>query len=129
MTNVNCRPQLHGATTSEQYAQFHAGMEGLGFERTITRNGKTEHLPNGEYLALNLSTPFNLLALKIDALARQITGNPCKVTLWPVVDLAAVYTYGLEEDNSFGAQLGQLMGGYLANPAASPYGSLTGFKR
>jgi hypothetical protein len=58
MPNVICRAQLHKATTEGQYAEFHAKMRGFGLERKITRNRKVYHLPNGEYLGVNLSTPF-----------------------------------------------------------------------
>jgi hypothetical protein len=102
-------------------------MQELGFERTITRNGKTEHLPTGEYvglnLGLNLSSSLNLLALKIDVLARRITGYPCKMTLTPISGPEAIYTYGLEEDNRFSTQLGRLIGESMAK---APYGSFTG---
>jgi hypothetical protein len=123
MLNIQCRPELHRAITGEQYAEFHGGMQELGFERTITRNGKTEHLPTGEYVGLNLSSSLNVLALKIDVLARRISGYRCKMTLTPISGPEAIYTYGLEEDNSFSTQLGRLIGESMAK---APYGSFTG---
>jgi len=119
MPNVICRPQLHKATTEEQYAEFHTKMSGFGLERKITRNGKVYHLPNGEYLGVNLSTPFDLLALKIDAAARQITGYACELTLTPVREIAEIYIYGLKEDLSLETQLG-FFASLLAAPNSEP---------
>lgn len=126
MPNVVCRPQLHKATTEEQYAEFHAKMSGFGLERKITRNGKVYRLPNGEYLGVNLSPPFDLLALKIDAAARQITGYGCELTLAPVRDVADIYIYGLKEDLSFESQL-SMFGSLLAAGYSEPsYSALSG---
>jgi hypothetical protein len=87
VANVICRPELHGATTGEQYTEFHGGMKEFGLDRTITRDGKTFHLPSGEYIGLNVTTSFQLLALKIDALAMRITGYRCKLVLRQNSDL------------------------------------------
>ena len=124
MPNVICRPQLHRATTEEQYAEFHAKMSGFGLERKISRNGKVYHLPNGEYLGVNLSTPFDLLAIQIDAAARQITGYACELTLAPVKDIAEIYIYGLKEDLSFETQLGFFASLLAASPSYSPLSGL-----
>ena len=127
MPNVSCRPELHGATTREQYAKFHAGMKEFGFEQTILRDGTMRHLPTGEYLAVNISTPMNLLALKIAALALQITGNQClKLTLTPVRDPADIYIYGLDEEVSYASELGSF-GSLLAASYPGPsYSALSG---
>lgn len=124
MPNVVCRPQLHKATTEEQYAEFHAKMSGFGLERKITRNGKVYHLPNGEYLGVNLSTPFDLLGIQIDAAARQITGYACELTLAPVKDIAEIYIYGLKEDLSFESSLGFFASLLAASPSHSPLSGL-----
>lgn len=124
MPNVICRPQLHRATTEEQYAEFHAKMSGFGLERKITRNGKVYHLPNGEYLGVNLSTPFDLLAIQIDAAARQISGYACELTLAPVKDIAEIYIYGLKEDLSFETQLGFFASLHAASPSYIPLSGL-----
>src|ERR1039458_9343630 len=109
MPNVSCRPELHGATTREQYAKFHAGMKDFGFEQTIMRDGTMHHLPTGEYLAVNISTPMNLLALKIAGLALQVTGNKfLKLTLTPVRDPADIYIHGLDEEVSYASALAPL---------------------
>jgi hypothetical protein len=119
MPNVSCRPELHGATTREQYAKFHAGMKKFGFEQTIMRGGTIHHLPTGEYLAVNISTPMNLLALKIAGLALQITGNQClKLTLTPVRDPADIYIYGLDEEVSYASALSAL--GLSLTPPPQP---------
>lgn len=123
MSNVICRPQLHKATTEAQYAEFHAKMSSLGLERKITRNGKVYHLPNGEYLGVNHSTSFDLLAIQIDAAARQITGYSCELTLTPVKDIAEIYICGLKEDLSFETQLGFFASLLAASPS---YGPLSG---
>jgi hypothetical protein len=119
VANVICRPELHGSPTREQYNEFHAGLKEFGLERTITRDGKVFHLPTGEYLGLNVSTPFSLLTLKINSLAIRITGHQCKLTLTPVSDPAGIYIYGLEEDTSYESTLGAFAG--LGNLLASSY--------
>lgn len=121
MANVICRPELHGTPTREQYDQFHAGMKELGLERTITRDGKVFHLPTGEYLGLNLSSPLALLALKINALAIQITCHQCKLTLSPVSDPAGIYIYGLEEDVSYASALAAFA---MSLPSPQPFSAL-----
>ena len=121
MANVICRSELHGTPTREQYDQFHAGMKELGLERTITRDGKVFHLPTGEYLGLNLSTPLALLTLKINTLAIQITCHQCKLTLSPVSDPAGIYIYGLEEDVSYASQLGMFASLFLTPPPKPTY--------
>jgi hypothetical protein len=124
VANVSCRPELHGATTREQYAKFHAGMKEFGFEQTILRDGALHHLPTGEYLAVNISTPMNLLALKIAALALQITGNQClKLTLTPVRDPADIYIYGLDEEVSYASAL--VAFGIQASAAQPSYSALS----
>jgi len=126
VANVICRPELHGTPTREQYDQFHAGMKELGLERTITRDGKVFHLPTGEYLGLNLSTPLALLALKINALAIQISCHQCKLTLSPVSDPAGIYICGLEEEVSYASELGSF-GSLLAASYPGPsYSALSG---
>jgi hypothetical protein len=45
------------------------------------------------------------------------------MTLAPISGPEAIYSYGLEEDNSFSTQLGRLIGESLAK---APYGSFTG---
>lgn len=113
MANVICRPELHGSPTREQYDEFHVGLKEFGLERTITRDGKVFRLPKGEYLGVNVTAPFSLLALKINSLAIRITGQQCKLTLTPVSDLAGIYIYGLDEEpreTSFGEELGRLFG-------------------
>jgi hypothetical protein len=82
------------------------------------------HLPNAEYLGTNLSTPFDLLALKIDATARQITGYSCELTLTPVEDIADIYIYGLNEDRSFESQLSFFGSLLAASPNYSPLSGL-----
>jgi hypothetical protein len=128
VANVICRPELHGTPTREQYDQFHAGMKELGLERTITRDGKVFHLPTGEYLGLNLSTPLALLALKINALAIQISCHQCKLTLSPVSDPAGIYIYGLEEDVSYASALASLFGTQPAYPGFSALAALVSSK-
>lgn len=85
-------------------------MKDLGLERTITRDGKVFHLPKGEYLGLNVTTPFSLLTLKINSLAIRITCQQCKLTLTPVSDPAGIYIYGLDEDTSYESTLGAFAG-------------------
>src|ERR1019366_7182605 len=123
VANVICRPELHSATTREQYNEFHAGMEQFSLLRTITRDGKVFHLPTGEYLGLNLATSLNLLALKITALAIQITGYQCKLTLTPVRDPADIYIYGLDEEVSYASEFGSLLAASYPGPS---YSALSG---
>jgi hypothetical protein len=92
-------------------------MRQLGLVQTITRDGKVFHLPTGEYLGVNLSTSFNVLALKITALAIQTTGRQCKLTLTPVDDPARIYILGLEEDTSYESTLGAFASLFVASPA------------
>lgn len=118
MPNVICRAELHGSPTLAQYDEFHAGMKEFGLERTITRDGKVFHLPTGEYVGVNVSSYFSLLALQINTLAIRITRSQCKLTLTPVGDLDGIYIYGLVEDTSFESQLGAL--GRLASLFSAP---------
>jgi hypothetical protein len=99
--NVICRPELHDATTREQYTAFHAGMKEFGLLQTITRDGKVYRLPRAEYLGVNISASTALLALKINTLAISITGRQCKLTLTPVADISSIYIAGLEEEPSY----------------------------
>ena len=105
---VICRPELHGATTREQYDTFHAGMEELGLERTITRDGKVFHLPTGEYLGVNVTQFPRTLALKINVLAIRVTGHECKLTITPVSDPSEIIIFGLVEDTSYRSTFGAL---------------------
>jgi|SRR5208282_1224617 hypothetical protein len=104
MESVLCRAELHDATTREQYAAFHAGMGNFGLEQTITRNGVVSYLPTGAYLGVNLSTSLESLGKRIDFLALQITGHPCKLILAPV-NPASIYISGLESP-SFASEVG-----------------------
>jgi hypothetical protein len=133
MANVICRPELHHATSREQYDQFHAGMQEFGLERTITRGEKVFHLPTGEYLGVNLSTSLPLLALKITTLAIRITGNQCKLTLIPVTNPAEIYILGLEEQESYAPYLTPAPGDFMglaafarSHPAPTGYEALAG---
>ncbi len=112
MENVMCRPELHDATSGEQYRAFHAGMEQLGLGRTITSGERVFRLPTGEYLGVNLPS-LDSLANKINSLAIQITGYPCKLTLEPV-DPAKIYISGLEEEVPYFAELGVSLPGSFA---------------
>lgn len=126
MANVICRAELHGSPTREQYNEFHAGMKQLGLVQTITRDGKVFHLPTGEYLGVNLSTSFNLLALNITALAIRITSRQCKLTLTPVDDPAKIYILGLEEDTSYESMLGAYASLLAASYPGPSYSALSG---
>ncbi len=117
MANLICRAELHGSPTREQYDDFHAGMEALGLERTITRDGKVFRLPTGEYLGINLTTSSTLLALKISSLAFRITMSPCKLTIAPVSNPAEIYISGLEEVVSFASELGAFASLFLTSPS------------
>jgi hypothetical protein len=112
VANVICRPELYGSPTREQYNEFHAGMKQLGLVQTITR---------GEYLGVNMSTSFNLLALNITALAIRITGRQCKLTLTPVEDPAKIYILGLEEDTSYESTLGAFASLFFTPPPKPTY--------
>lgn len=103
MENVICRVELHDATTREQYDAFHAGMEQLGLERTITRNAVVSYLPTGAYLGVELYD-LESLAGKINPLAVQVTGYPCKLML-ASVNPASIFVSGLESP-SFADELG-----------------------
>jgi hypothetical protein len=109
--NVMCRPELHDATTREQYAAFHAEMEGLGLEQTLTRDGKVFRLPTGLYLGVNVSTPLESLNIRITLLAMKITGYAGKIALWPVDNPASISISGLEDVTpSFFSELGSMLG-------------------
>lgn len=103
--NVICRAELFGSPTREQYDHFHALMSGLGLERTITRDGKRYHLPTGEYLGVNVSSLLFTLTLQITKAALDVTSHTCKVTLTPVADVNEIVIAGLEEDQSYAAEL------------------------
>jgi hypothetical protein len=106
-----CRPELHDATTREQYDQFHAEMETLGFARTISRDGKEFRLPTGLYLGVNLPTYLELLNIRISLLAIKITGRACNLALWSIDNPANISISGLEDVTpSYGALLGLLDG-------------------
>lgn len=115
MATLICRAELHGSPTREQYDDFHAGMEALGLERTIDRDGKVFRLPTGEYLGVNLSTSSNLLALKISSLAFRITSSLCKLTITPVHNPAEIHISGLEEVVSFASELGAFASLFLTS--------------
>ncbi len=121
MANLICRAELHGSPTREQYDEFHAGMEALGLERTITRDGNVFRLPAGEYLGIDLSTSSTVLALKVNALAFRITANTCKLTIAPVSNPAEIYISGLEEVVSFASELGAFASLFLASPSQPSY--------
>jgi hypothetical protein len=121
MPDIECRPELHHATTEEQYDQFHTGMNELGLGRTLVRDGKVWKLPKAVYLGLNLATPFYLLDIKINALAIKITGNRCKLML-SYVDAATIYISGLEEVVSPWVQLLAGFPGYDSPYSTVPIG-------
>jgi hypothetical protein len=125
VATIICRPELHGATTREQYAEFHSGMNDLGLARTITQDGKVFHLPTGEYAGVNVSDSFRLLALKIDALAMRVSGNRCKLTLERVNSPADVFTYNLDEETSYASALAALFSSSPSQPI-SPLAALAG---
>jgi hypothetical protein len=102
MENVMCRPELHYAATREQYDAFHAGMGQLGLERTIMRNAVAYSLPTGVYVGETADVA--LLAIRIDALARQITGRPCALVL-ASVNPSSIHFSGLESP-SYADELG-----------------------
>jgi len=107
MPNVMCRPELHDATTREQYDQFHAEMETLGLVRTISRDGKDFRLPSGLYLGVNVPSSLEFLSIRISLLAIKITGHACKLALWPIDNPASIDISGLEDVTpSYGALLG-----------------------
>jgi hypothetical protein len=109
MPNVMCRPELHDATTREQYDQFHAEMETLGLVRTISRDGKDFRLPSGLYLGVNVPSSLEFLSIRISLLAIKITGHACKLALWPIDNPASIDISGLEDVTpSYGALLGLL---------------------
>lgn len=124
LSTIICRPELHSATTREQYDEFHSGMEQFGLAREISRDGKTFHLPSGEYIGVNVTSSFNLLALKIDALAMRITGNRCKLTFVRVSDPSDVYIYGLEEDVSLTSALANMFAASSSGPKYSALSAL-----
>ena len=92
--------------------------------RTISRGGKTFHLPSGEYIGVNVPSSFNLLALKIDALSMRITGHQCKLTLARVNDPSDIYIYGLEEDVSYASALASLFAATGGEPRYSAFATL-----
>jgi len=109
MPNVMCRPELHDATTGEQYDRFHAEMETLGLARTISRGGKEFRLPSGLYLGLNVPTILELLKIRVSLLAIKITSHDCKLAIWPIADPASIDISGLEDVTpSYGALWGLL---------------------
>jgi len=109
MPNVMCRPELHDATTREQYDRFHAEMEILGLGRTISRDGKEFRLPSGLYLAVNVPSSLDLLKLRVEVLAMKITAHPCKLALWTIGNPAEMEISGLEDVTpSYGALFGLL---------------------
>ena len=115
MPNVMCRPELHDATTREQYDRFHAEMATLGLVRTISRDGKEFSLPTGLYLGVNVPTPLALLSIRISLFAINITGYTCKLAIWPIDNPASISVSDLEDVTpSYGALLGLL---YAAPPA------------
>jgi hypothetical protein len=116
VADLICRAELHGSPSREQYDEFHAGMEALGLERTIARDGKVFRLPTGEYLGVNLPTSSTLLALKITSLAFRITASPCKLTITPVSNPAEIHISGLEEVVSFATELGAFASLFLTSP-------------
>ena len=97
MPNVMCRPELHDATTREQYDQFHVEMEALGLVRTISRGGKEFRLPSGLYLGVNLTMFLEVLKLRVDILAIRITAHPCKLALWTIDSPDNISISGLED--------------------------------
>jgi hypothetical protein len=109
MPNVMCRPELHDATTREQYDRFHAEMEILGLVRTISRDGKEFRLPSGLYLGVNVPSLLEILSIRISLLAMTITGSACKLALWHIDNPAGIDISGLEDVTpSYGALLGLL---------------------
>jgi len=127
MPNVMCRPELHDATTREQYDRFHAEMETLGLVRTISRDGKEFQLPTGLYLGLNVASSVDLLKLRVDLLAIRITGFTSKVAVWPIADPAEISISGLEDVTpSYASVLGILAGAPYPNPNAYSFMSLFG---
>ncbi|MFY9854501.1 MAG: hypothetical protein WAK26_11560 [Terracidiphilus sp.] len=106
MANIECRAELHGDPTADQYKQFHDGMQEFGLVRKLCREGKVFLLPTGFYVGENVSSSLQLLSLKITALAFRITGSVCKLTLTPIGDLSSICISGLEEDKSFESLLG-----------------------
>jgi hypothetical protein len=105
MANVECRAELHGDPSPDQYTLFHEGMKELGLVRKLQKDGKIYQLPTGFYVGENISSPLQMLSLKITALALQVTGQGCKLTLTPIGDLSSICISGLEEDKSFESQL------------------------
>jgi hypothetical protein len=103
-----CRPELHDATTREQYGQFHAEMETLGLFRTISRDGKVFRLPSGLYLGENVPSSLKFLGIRISLFAITITGHTCELALWPIDSAASVDISGLEDvtPSFYGALLG-----------------------
>ncbi len=127
MPNVMCRPELHAATTREQYDQFHAEMETLGLARTISRDGKEFRLPSGLYLGVNVATYLELLNIRISLLAIKITGRACNLALWPIANPAEISISGLEDVTpSYASVLGILAGAPYPNPNAYSFMSLLG---
>jgi hypothetical protein len=117
MSNVMCRPELHDATTREQYDAFHAEMDELGLEQTITRDGKVFRLPTGLYLGLNVSMPLELLLIRISLSAIKITGYDCKLMLTPIGNPDDIRISGLEEITP---SYRGLFGALFATPPAPP---------
>ena len=121
MSNLMCRPELHDATTREQYTAFHAEMEQLGLEQTVTRDGEVFRLPTGLYLGVNVSTPPGLLSIRISLLAIRITGCAGKIAVWPIDSPASISILGLEDVTpSYGSLLGLLSG-----PPMPPFDLMT----
>jgi hypothetical protein len=107
MPNVMCRPELHDATTREQYDQFHAEMETLGLVRTISRDGKEFRLPSGLYLGVNVPKSLEGLSILVSLLAIRITGYAAKIAIWSIANPADISISGLEDVTpSYGALLG-----------------------
>jgi hypothetical protein len=127
MPNVMCRPELHDATTRDQYDRFHAEMEILGLGRTISRDGREFQLPTGLYLGLNVASPLEILKLRIDLLAMKITGHFAKIAIWHVANPAEIVISDLEDVTpSFASVLGILGGAPYPNPNAYSFMSLFG---
>ena len=97
MPHVMCRPELHHATTSEQYELFHAEMEKLGLVRTLARDGKVFRLPSGLYLGVNVSSSREWFNAMITLQAIMTTGSAGKVAVWHIDDPANISVSGLEE--------------------------------
>jgi hypothetical protein len=128
MPDVMCRPELHDATSREQYDQFHAGMQSLGLGRTIARDGREFQLPTGLYLG-NVSSSLELLKLRVDLLAIRITSHTAKIALWPV-NPADIVTDNLEDvtpsyASSLGFGLMSILGGApYPNPSPNIFSTL-----